>query len=65
MRKEEIEQFIGKFPILLTTVYGNLGEVLFYTGRIIKVNHTSTTIRDKYDKLVVIDNENIKKAQEL
>jgi hypothetical protein len=67
MKEEEIEQFIDKKKVHLTTVYGNSknSEPIYYECRIVSVNDSTTTIRDKFDKLVIISNSAIIKVQEL
>jgi len=62
MRREEVELFLNK-RVRIIADFGNNNPV-FYTGNIKTVNDSSLILLDKFDSLVSISLDSIKKMEE-
>ena len=59
--KEVLEKLINK-KVRFTCVFGN-SEPIFYNGIIVDINDSSVSIIDKFNNLVVLSLDSIKKVE--
>jgi ribosome maturation factor RimP len=64
MKREELTQFLGK-KVKITSVFGNNSEPIFYSGILKQVGEESVTIIDKFNMVVAISLDSIKKMEEI
>jgi hypothetical protein len=64
MKKEDVLPFLNK-KVHLVTLFGDNPNPIFFMGLVLKVNEDSVVMRDKFNLLVTVSIDSIKKIEEI